>query len=261
MAQVATAVINKPAWVDLSTTDAEAARDFYSKVFGWDLEVSEDPQYGGYATAKVGEQSVAGIGPKQDGDQSPPAWSLYIGTEDIDGLAQQVKNAGGSVLAEPFDVGDQGRMAVFADPSGAVISGWQAAGMSQFTSGVPQAFGWAELNARGLQKAISFYETVFGWTHSEQPFGEGEVYTQLESGGEPIAGALEMSPQIPAETPSYWLVYFTVGSTGDVDAHFKKVLELGGRELVAPQDMPGGRFAIVNDPQGATFGILYAEPQ
>jgi predicted enzyme related to lactoylglutathione lyase len=261
MAQVATAVINKPAWVDLSTTDAEAARDFYSKLFGWNLEVSDDPQYGGYATAKLGEQSVAGIGPKQEGDQGPTAWSLYIGTDDVDRLAQKVRDAGGNVLAEPFDVGDQGRMAVFADPSGAVISGWQAAGMSQFTSGVPQSFGWAELNARGLERAIAFYETVFGWTHSEQPFGEGEVYTSLESGGVPIAGALEMSPQLPAETPSYWLVYFTVASPAEVDAGFKKAIELGGRELVAAQDMPGGRFAIVSDPQGASFGILYTEPQ
>jgi uncharacterized protein len=258
MAQVATALTNKPAWVDLATTDAEAARDFYAKLFGWNLEVSEDPQYGGYATAKLSDQSVAGIGPKQEGDQSPTAWSLYIGTEDVDGLTKKVQDAGGSVVAPPFDVGDQGRMAVLTDPSGAFISAWQAAGMSQFVSGVPDAFGWAELNARGLDRAITFYETVFGWTHSEQPFGEGEVYTQLEHDGQPIAGALEMSPQIPAETPSYWLIYFNVD---DVDARFKKVIELGGREMVAPQDMPGGRFAIVSDPQGAAFGILNVQQQ
>jgi predicted enzyme related to lactoylglutathione lyase len=258
MAQVATVLTNKPAWVDLSTTDAAAARDFYAKLFGWDLEVSEDPQYGGYATAKLGDQSAAGIGPKQEGDQSPTAWSLYVGTDDVDGLAKKVADAGGSVIAQPFDVGDQGRMAVFADPSGAFISAWQPAGMSQFVSGITNAFGWAELNARGLQPAVAFYETVFGWTHSEQPFGEGEVYTQFEHDGQPIAGALEMNPQIPAETPSYWLIYFTVD---DVDARFQKVIELGGREMVPPTDMPGGRFAIVSDPQGAAFGIITVEAQ
>jgi uncharacterized protein len=253
MAQVATSLTNKPAWVDLATTDAEAARAFYSKLFAWSVEVSDDPQYGGYATAKLDNQSVAGIGPKQEGDRSPTAWSLYIGTDDIDGLAKQVQDAGGSVIAPPFDVGDQGRMAVFTDPSGAFISAWQAAGMSQFVSGPSNAFGWAELNARRLERAVTFYEKVFGWTHSEQPFGEGEVYTQLEHDGQPIAGALEMNPQIPAETPSYWLIYFTVD---DVDARFTKAIELGGREMVAPQDMPGGRFAILSDPQGAAFGIL-----
>ena len=156
MAQVATAVINKPAWIDLSTTDPEAARGFYSKLFGWNLEISEDPQYGGYATAKLGDQSVAGIGPKQEGNQSPTAWSLYVGTEDVDALAKKVQDAGGSVVAQPFDVGDQGRMAVFTDPSGAFISGWQATGMSQFVAGTPDAFGWAELNARGLERAVTF---------------------------------------------------------------------------------------------------------
>ena len=258
MAQVATTLINKPAWVDLATTDAEAARDFYSKLFGWNLEVSEDPQYGGYATAKVDDQSVAGIGPKQEGDQSPTAWSLYIGTEGVDELAKQVQDAGGTVVAPPFDVGDQGRMAVLTDPSGAFISAWQAAGMSQFATGIPDAFGWAELNARGLERAIAFYETVFGWTHSKQPFGDGEVYTQFEHAGQPIAGALEMNPLIPAETPSYWLIYFTVD---DVDARFQRAMDLGGREMVAPQDMPGGRFAIVGDPQGAALGILNVTEQ
>jgi uncharacterized protein len=256
MAQVATAVINKPAWVDLATTDAEAARDFYAKLFDWNVEVSEDPQYGGYATAKLGDDSVAGIGPKQEGDPSPAAWSFYIGTDDVDALAKRVADAGGTVVAPPFDVGDQGRMAVFADPSGAFISGWQAAGMSQFTSGQPSGFGWAELNARGLERAVAFYETVFGWTHTEQPFGEGQTYTQLEHDGQPLAGALEMDPRIPAETPSYWLVYF---NADDVDARFKKAIELGGREMVGPTDMPGGRFAIVSDPQGAAFGILNVE--
>ncbi len=258
MAQVATALINKPAWVDIATTDAQAARDFYSKLFGWNLEVSEDPQYGGYATAKLDDKSVAGIGPKQEGDQGPTAWSLYIGTDDVDGLAKKVQDAGGTVVAPPFDVGDQGRMTVLADPSGAFISAWQAAGMSQFAEGMPDTFGWAELNARGLERAITFYETVFGWTHSEQPFGEGEVYTQLEHDGQPIAGAMEMDPQIPAETPSYWLIYF---NADDVDARFQKAIELGGREMVAPQDMPGGRFAIVTDPQGAAFGILKVQQQ
>ena len=224
-----------------------------------DLDPAGDPPQrsciGAYATAKLGDKSVAGIGPKQEGDQSPTAWSLYIGSEDVDELA---KDAGGSVVAPPFDVGDQGRMAVFTDPSGAFISGWQAVGMSQFAAGIPDAFGWAELNARGLEQAVAFYQTVFGWTHSTQPFGDGEEYTQFEHDGQPIAGALEVDPQVPAEPPSYWLVYFTVD---DVNARFERAIELGGREMVAPQDMPGGRFAIVSDAQGGAFGILNVQQQ
>ncbi len=58
---------------------------------------------------------------------------------------------------------------------------------------------------------------------------------------------------VPAEVPSYWQVYFDVA---DVDGAFRKAIDLGARELLAPQDFPGGRFAIVSDPQGASFGLL-----
>ena len=61
-----------------------------------------------------------------------------------------------------------------------------------------------------------------------------------------------MNPMVPAEVPSYWLVYFAVD---DVDASFRKAIELGAREMLGPQDFPGGRFAIVADPQGAVLGL------
>jgi uncharacterized protein len=89
MAETKTAIANKPVWVDLSSSDAKASRDFYATVFGWKLEVNPDPQYGGYAMAKVGDKQVAGIGPKMSPD-APTAWSVYIGTDDIDGLAKKV---------------------------------------------------------------------------------------------------------------------------------------------------------------------------
>src|SRR4051812_15194493 len=118
MAQATVSVVNKPAWVDLSSSDAEASRAFYSKLFGWQVEVDPDPQYGGYGMAKVGGTDVAGIGPAQT-PGTPTVWNLYIGTDDVDDLAKRVQAAGGTVVAPPFDVGDQGRMAVFQDPSGA----------------------------------------------------------------------------------------------------------------------------------------------
>ena len=116
MTDTITALTNRPAWIDLATSDAAAARDFYSRLFGWEIEVSDDPQYGGYGTAR----GIAGIGPKQS-EQQPSAWSLYIGTDDIDGLASRVERAGGTIMVPPTDVGDQGRFAVFGDPSGGAI--------------------------------------------------------------------------------------------------------------------------------------------
>jgi len=261
MTDTITTLTNRPAWVDLGTSDAAAARDFYSRLFGWEVDVSDDPQYGGYGTARAGQRGVAGIGPKQS-EQQPSAWSLYIGTDDVDTLASRVEGAGGTIVVPPTDVGDQGRFAVFGDPSGAAVSAWQqatTAPASTFTDDAPNGFGWAELNARGVERAIPFYEELFGWTAKTSDAGPDQPpYTEFQIDGKSVAGAWEMSPQVPANVPSYWQIYFNVG---DVDAAFQRTLSLGGQELLPPQDFPGGRFAIVSDPQGASFGLLKTTPR
>jgi predicted enzyme related to lactoylglutathione lyase len=258
MAQTMTGTTNRPAWVDLASSDAAASRDFYSKLFGWNVEVNPDPQYGGYGLAKLGGSDAAGIGPKQD-PNAPTAWSLYIGSDDIEGLAKRVTANGGAVAVAPFDVGDQGRMAVFIDPAGAFISAWQGTRMGGFQTDAPNSFGWAELNARGVDNALPFYTAIFGWSIKTSPMGEGQPdYNEFQIGGQSVAGAWEMNPSVPAEVPSYWQVYFAVD---DVDAAFRKALDLGAREMVAPTEYPGGRFAIVSDPQGASFGLLKTSPR
>jgi predicted enzyme related to lactoylglutathione lyase len=253
MAQATITRVNKPAWIDLSSSDAAASREFYSKLFGWQLEISPDPQYGGYAIAKLGGEDVGGIGPTQSPEQ-PTVWSLYIGTDDAAALGGKVQAAGGTVVVPAMDVGDQGKFAVFQDPTGAFISGWQPSAMSTFRHGAANTYGWAELNSRGLDKAIAFYREVFGWTTKVSPMGDDQGdYTEFQVDGHSIAGAMEMGPMQPAELPSYWMAYFNVD---DVDAANGKALGLGAHEMVSPQDFPGGRFAIIGDPQGAAFGLL-----
>jgi uncharacterized protein len=251
MVETATRIVNKPAWVDLGTSDAAAARAFYSKVFGWDVEVNPDPQYGGYGIAKVNGEDAAGIGGTMSPDQ-PTAWSVYIGTEDVEALAKAVADNGGTVAAPPFDVGDQGRMAVFMDPTGAAISAWQGTRMGGFATSGPNSFGWAELNARGVDRALPFYEKVFTWTPKAVGSPE-QPYTEFQLDGRSIAGGTEMNPMVPAEVPSYWQVYFTVDN---VDATHATAVAAGARELLAPMDFPGGRMSILSDPQGASFGLM-----
>ncbi len=249
---------NRPAWVDLATSDPAAAHDFYAKLFGWHIDVSADPQYGGYATASTSAGNVCGIGPKMD-PNAPVAWSLYIGTDDPTTLAEKVSHAGGHVIMPPFDVGDQGKMAVFQDTSGAFISAWQANQMTDFVTDTPGAYTWAELNARGVEAVLPFYERVFGWTHRTSPMGEGQPpYNEFQLDGQSIAGAWEMNAMVPAQVPSYWQIYFAVD---DVDAAFAEALALGGKQMVAPMDFPGGRFGIVTDPHGASFGLLKLRPR
>src|SRR2546421_1719331 len=103
MAETGTSVANKPAWIDLSSSDAAASREFYSKLFGWEIEVNPDPQYGGYGVAKGEGKDGAGIGPQQS-EQAPTAWSLYIRTPDGEDPARKGQAAGGTAVAPPPDV-------------------------------------------------------------------------------------------------------------------------------------------------------------
>ena len=106
-----------------------------------------------------------------------------------------------------------------------------------------------------------FYQKVFGWSPKKSDMGgQGGMpeYIEFQVNGDSIAGAMEMNSMVPAEVPSYWMPYFEVA---DVDKAFKKATDLGASEMVAPQDFPGGRFGIVSDPQGATFGLLKTNPR
>jgi predicted enzyme related to lactoylglutathione lyase len=257
MAETNTFVAGQPVWVDLSSTDPAAARGFYAKLFGWMVEVAPDPAAGGYALAKIGGKDVAGIGGTQNPD-GPSAWMVYIGTRDAEEVARKVEAAGGKVVAPPFDVLKSGRMAVFQDPDGAFISVWQPQEMQGAQlMGEANTYSWAELNGRGVDKTIPFYKQVFGWGEKKSPMGEG-TYTEFLNEGESISGAMDMPPMVPKEVPPYWLVYFGVD---DVDKAFKKVVDSGGRGLAEPMDFSGGRFAVVQDPQGAAFGLLKMQAQ
>ena len=254
MAETRTFVANAPVWVDLSSTDAEAARDYYAKLFRWKVELTPEPEAGGYALAKFGGKDVAGIGPAQS-PGAPSAWMVYIGTKDADETAKKVEAAGGKVIAPPFQVLESGRMAVFQDPSGAFIAVWEPKEMhGAEVMYEPNSMGWAELNSRGIDKAKPFYTKVFGWVQKKSEMGEGAPeYTEFINDDESIAGATEMNPMVPAAVPSYWLVYFNVD---DIDRSFKEAIDAGGREMSAPREFSGGQFAVLSDPQGAAFGLI-----
>jgi len=257
MAEAKTAVAHKPVWTDLATSDPEGARKFYSAVFGWKLEVNPDPKFGGYAMGTIGGKDVAGIGPKQM-EQQPSAWTVYIGTPDAADTVKKAEAAGGKVVGPVMEIPEQGTMAVIQDPSGAYLGLWQAKGMMGVQAHGANSMGWAELNARGFDKAEPFYKKLFGWGEKKSPMTGGQPgdYTEFQIDGDSVAGGMEMNEMVPAQVPSYWMVYFNVDN---VDKAFDKVIAEGGKEMVSPVDMPGGRFAIVSDPEGAAFGLLKME--
>jgi len=239
-----------PCWVDIGTADVDAARAFYSAVFGWDIPPG-DEEFGGYTMASLGGKLICGFGPQQN--PGPPYWTTYVAVADVADAAAKVTAAGGQVLAPPMEVATAGQMAVFMDTQGAAFAVWQAGEHigSQLVN-EPGALCWNELNARDTDQALAFYPQVFGWvprTSTDGPF----PYTEWQLDGESIAAMMPMAPQVPAEVPSFWMTYFAVA---DTDATLAKITELGGAVMMPPMDIPVGRFAVVADPAGAAFAVI-----
>jgi predicted enzyme related to lactoylglutathione lyase len=243
-----------PSWVDLGTPDMEASVDFYSALFGWDVPESENAeQTGGYRQAMKDGKPVAGMMPLMQEGQ-PPAWSTYVSVADADATAATVKEAGGNVIAEPMDVMELGRMAIFADPTGAVFGIWQPG--SFIGAGLvnePGAIAWNELGTRDVAAAKQFYGAVFGWEFADNDMGEMGIYTELKRGDGSVGGMMDVSGRLPDEIPAHWLAYFAVD---DADAAVETAKGKGGSVSFGPIDIPAGRFAIVQDPHGAAFAVI-----
>ena len=244
----------RPNWVDLATTDPSAASSFYGEVFGWTTE-ELGPEAGGYALLRLNGKQLGGLGPVMD-PMRPPSWSVYLATPDADDTASKVAANGGTVLSDPMDVGDMGRFAVFSDPTGAPFSVWQP-GRTQGAEVINEngALSWAELMTPDLDIAKTFYEHVFPLRSRDIEMAGGGSYTLLETGSESVAGAMEIQPEMGPMSP-HWSAYFAVA---DVEGTSDRAVALGATELMR-QDSDAGRFAVITDPQGATFSIIAPDP-
>jgi predicted enzyme related to lactoylglutathione lyase len=247
--------------VDLGTGDVDAAAKFYESVFGWTHE-SAGPDAGGYGFFLQDGKQVAGVGPLQD-PQQPPAWSSYVTVEDIDATAQKVSELGGQVIAPPMDLpSDAGRMAVFADVVGAVISGFQP-GQHNGAQLVnePVSLAWNEHTSRDPQAAQAFYRELFGWDfRALEGDGSGPPYWTFHSehsGDGALGGMLEMDENFPSGLPNFWGVYFAVA---DTDETVEKAKAAGGTVHVEPFDTPPGRIANVSDAGNAAFYVIALNP-
>lgn len=243
-----------PNWVDLSAPDLDAAEKFYGELLGWEIpELPNSADLGGYRRATRDGADVAGAMPLMQEGQ-PPAWTNYVSVADADETATAVREAGGSVIAEPMDVMDLGKMAVFADPTGAVFGVWEP-GTFPGAARVNEtgALAWNEVNTRDPEGAKEFYGSVFGWTADDQDMGGLGTYTVWMLGDSSVGGMLDMRGRVPDEVPPHWLAYFGVD---DTDAAVEKAKELGGGIAFGPIDIPAGRLAIVTDTAGAAFAVI-----
>jgi uncharacterized protein len=242
-----------PSWVDLSSPDLSKSRAFYGGLFGWNCP--EGPsEAGGYSVCDLGGKTVAGLGPQMNPDM-PPVWTTYVNVNSADDAVARVSANGGTVVAPPMDVMDAGRMALFADPLGAVLGLWQPGRHTGAqVANEPDTYCWSELITTDLDASKSFYDAVFGWGANDLgPPGGPPAYTEWQRGGKSIGGMMLKPPDMPAEAPPFWGVYFAVA---DTDATVAKAQELGASVFMGPADIEPGRFAILLDNVGAVFHVL-----
>jgi predicted enzyme related to lactoylglutathione lyase len=262
-----------PCWVDTSQPDPEAAVAFYGGLFGWEFEDVMPPGAPGkYFIGRIRGGDVAAVGAQQEGGPPTAVWNTYVWVESADEAAAKVRAAGGNVIAEPFDVMEAGRMAVCADPEGAVFTLWQAKQHkgAQIVN-EPGSLNFNGLNTRDPQAAAAFYGAVFGWEtldlggsgamwrlrgygefleRSDPGLRERMAQSGAPAGFEDVVAALTPIPGDQPDVPAHWSVTFAVD---DADATAERAAALGGKVVVPPFDAPWVRMTVITDPQGATF--------
>jgi hypothetical protein len=240
-------------WTDLSTTDQDAAKRFYSTLFGW--EYDDTPVGDGvvYSMAKVGGRNVAAISPQPQQQReagAPPLWNSYVTVEDADAALARARELGGTVHADAFDVMEAGRMGVIQDPQGAYVLAWQPKQNpgAQLVN-APGALSWNELGTPDPGAAAEFYGGLFGWTTSPME-GSDPPYLVIQTAAGRANGGIRVP--MPPGTPPFWLVYF---ATDDLDGTLAKIGEHGGTVLAPATDIGIAKIAVAQDPQGAVFAL------
>jgi predicted enzyme related to lactoylglutathione lyase len=233
-------------WVDLTTSDSEAAKSFYGDLLGWEFDDNQIPGGGVYSICQVGGDNVAAIAPSTD--NFPPHWNSYVTVVSADDAAARAKALGGTVIEEPFDVMEAGRMALFQDPTGAALCVWQPGETIGATKvNDPGCLTWNELHSPDPSAALEFLTALFGWGTEEMETDGGPAYTVIRVGDRSNGGVMAAQEG----EPPHWIPYFTVENR---DESADRAGELGGRSYVR-MEMAQGKIAFLSDPQGSPFGI------
>jgi len=261
-----------PCWVDTQQPDPQAVLPFYSGLFGWEFENAMPEGSGGeYHMARIRGGDVAAVGSMPEGMPPNPMWNTYVAVASADDAVEKVRAAGGAVFQGPFDVMDAGRMAVVADPEGAVFCVWEA--KENIGANVVNENGALNFNGLATRDAAAaepFYGAVFGWKLLSIPAGKfwmlpgyGDhleesapgLREQMKEMGAPdgfidVVAAVNPIAAGGGEAPAHWTVTF---GADDIDATAKQVTALGGTVVVEPHDEPWTKTATLRDPAGAVF--------
>ena len=242
-------------WVDLGTSDVEAAKAFYGGVFGWDYE--DVPMSGDftYTLALREEHVVAGLY-DVSGIGQPAAWVSYVAVEDIHAATDRANELGATVLTGPAAAGQAGRLSVVADPTGAVFALWEAADRpGAALVNADGALTMNQLNSSDTEASQRFYEQLFLWQFDQLDTGGGPQFWSVLNENTLNAGMMPLPDEAPG-TPSHWLAYFAVD---DIAGAQSRVTEAGGEVVVDQTRVPAGLFLVARDPQGAYFALFEGE--
>jgi predicted enzyme related to lactoylglutathione lyase len=243
-------------WFELGTNNQDAAKTFYTNLFGWQYNEHElGGDMGVYTMFTLDGKEVGAAYTLNAQQQSgvPPHWMPYVAVASADATAAKATALGGAIVAPAFDVFDFGRMAVVKDPTGAVLSLWQP--MNHHGADLVGALGsvcWCEVATRDADGAKTFYSELFGWGLKEST--DGMPYTELANGAQGIGGIVAMDGPQWEGVPPHWSIYFAVENCEQTVA---KAKELGGQIHVPPTAIPNvGDFSVIGDPQGAVFQVI-----
>jgi predicted enzyme related to lactoylglutathione lyase len=236
-------------WAELTSSDGEAAKDFYARVFGWEYD---DNPIGEGAVYSMAKQDGRYVGAMFEAADRPVAWTAYVTVDDADAAAERAEQLGGAVMAAPFDVMDAGRMTVIADPQGAVLALWEARGHpGAGLVNAPGALCWNELWTSDPDAAASFYSDLLGWEVDD------EGYRLIRNRDRNNGGIQQLTLEM-AHVPPNWSVCF---GSADIEETVGAAMGAGGQVLIPPTEMvnptagQAARFAVLADPQGAPFAV------
>ena len=241
-------------WQELLCSDITAATFFYSRVLSWKGQpYSPGSPYTMFTTPDG--TPVAGAMRLSDEARAAgtgPHWRGYIGAEDVDAIAAQAAQLGARVLQPAQDVPSVGRVAMLADPEGAVFGLFRPLPTAASSRSGPRGFSWNELAARSRESALAFYQRLFGWElRPPMDMGGGFHYQTFGLGGQDFGGAYS----IPAERamPPAWCPY---ASSASADQAAERIVAAGGQIIHGPIDVPGGgRIVQFFDSQHAMFAV------
>lgn len=244
-------------WLELATSDQNAAKAFYGSLFGW--SASDSPYGPGavYTRFQLNHRTAAAAFTIRPEEPVPPHWQLYIAVDDADATVRRAQELGAHIVHPAFDVMTYGRMAVLQDPAGAFFSIWQPRDNTGLgVIGENGSFSWADLQTTSRESSIAFYTALFGWQFLPGPDNDPSGYLHIRN-GEPYIGGLPPARALPPGVPSHWLPYI---QCADCAASTEKARILGARVLAPPMHIEGRlRFSVLADPQGAVFALFSSE--